>query len=102
MSRAAANGGPYGVHCSQVIAQALREVQKEAEEQGRGPQALAAIRRILQRLSHDPMNFGEPLYRLPVLRMQIRQGAVRPLFIDFAVCEDQPQVFIRGIKLLPQ
>jgi hypothetical protein len=63
---------------------------------------LDAIRQILKRLQQDPMDFGEPLYRLPALRMQICHGAVGPLFIDFAICEDQPLVFIKGVTLLGQ
>ena len=50
---------------------------------------------------NDPYDFGEPLYRLPALRMQIRHGAILPLFIDYGVCEDRPLVFIRGVTLLP-
>jgi hypothetical protein len=33
--------------------------------------------------------------------MQVRHGVIRPLFVDFAVCEDKPFVFIKGITLLP-
>ena len=39
-------------------------------------QVLTAIRTISQRLSHDPVEFGEPLYRLPALRLQIRHAVV--------------------------
>jgi hypothetical protein len=60
--------------------------------QGRGERVLSAIRQVWQRLSRDPNNFGEPLYRLPALRMQVRCGAARPLAIHFAVCEGRPLV----------
>jgi hypothetical protein len=42
----------------------------------------------------------EPLYYLPALRMHVRHGGIGPLFIDFAVCEDHPLVFIKGATLL--
>jgi hypothetical protein len=100
MPAPASNGGFYEVHCSGAIGKALRRVQRRANQDGRGPQALAAIRRILKRLREAPMQFGEPLYRLPVLRMQIRSGVIPPLVIHFAVCEDQPLVFIKGVALL--
>jgi hypothetical protein len=61
---------------------------------------MAALKIIVERLEHEPWEFGEPLYHLPVLKMQLRCAAVRPLFIDFAVCEDQPLVFVKAIKLL--
>jgi len=37
---------------------------------------------------------GEPLFRLPALRMRVRQVAIRPLYINYAVCEDHPLVFL--------
>jgi hypothetical protein len=61
---------------------------------------LAAVRVVWRRLSHDPNRFGEALYRLPVLRMHLRSGLVRPLVVHFAVCEDRPVVFIKGVTLL--
>jgi hypothetical protein len=100
MPASGGNGGPYEVHCSGVITQKLRDIQRQATEEGRGEAVLAAIRQIYQRLQQDPMDFGEPLYRLPVLRMQVRHGGIGPLFIDFALCEDTPLVFIKGATLL--
>jgi len=102
MPRSADNGGRYEVHCSGRIAKGLKEIQKRAKEEGRGEQVLSAIRHIWHRLSDNPSEFGEPLYRLPALRMHVRHGAVHPLFIDFAVCEDQPLVSIKGVTLLPE
>lgn len=100
MPSAADNGGPFQVDCSRVVARELRRLQERAVLEGRGDLVAAAFRQILKRLKHDPRQFGEPLYRLPALRMQIRQGAIRPLFINFGVCEDRPLVFVRGVKLL--
>jgi hypothetical protein len=95
-------GQRYYVHLATAIAQRLRQIQRQATREGRGEAVLAAFREIIDRLSRAPADFGEPLYRLPVLRMQVRHGAILPLFIDFAVCEDLPLVFIRGIRLLTQ
>jgi hypothetical protein len=94
------NGGPYKVHCSAAIAKALRQLQRRAKREGRGEAALSAFRQIVQRLGQAPFDLGEPLYRLPVLRMQVRCCSVRPLAVDFAVCEDRPLVFIKGVTLL--
>jgi hypothetical protein len=102
MPRYASNGGPYEVACSGVIARSLKQIQKRAKEQGRGEAVLFAIRRIWHRLSIDPIDFGEPLYRLPALRLQVRHGANGPLLIYFAVHEDRPIVFIKGAVLLPE
>ena len=90
----------YDVHFSGAMADRLRQIQRQASLEGRGEAVLAAFRQIVQRLERDPLDFGEPLYRLPALRLRVRQGAFRPLFVDFAVHEDRPLVFIKGIKLL--
>jgi hypothetical protein len=94
------SGELYEVHCSGVIALALKDAQRRATLEGRGPQALSAIRTIRRYLATDPVRFGERLYHLPALRMQVRCAIVLPLAVHFAVCDDRPLVFINGIKLL--
>jgi hypothetical protein len=97
---APAPDGFWTVRCSSVIADRLRQIQAKANRQGRGKKAVDAIRKILYRLRTAPQEFGEPLYRLPVLKMQIRQAVIRPLAVNFGVCEEQPLVFLNGIRLL--
>jgi hypothetical protein len=101
MPRPTNDGGRYEVHCSGLIARRLKQIQKRAKIQGRGEQVLSAIRQIWHRLSYEPLEYGEPLYHLPALRLQVRHGATGPLLIDFAVHEDLPLVFIKGVTLLP-
>lgn len=100
MASAGAEGGAYQVHNSTAIAQAFRRLQRQATREGRGEELLRAARAVYEHLRQSPLEFGEPLYRLPALRKQIRCVAVRPLYVDFAVCEDQPLVFIKAVKLL--
>jgi hypothetical protein len=78
----------------------IRQIQRQAEHEGRGPDALAALRRVYQRLRREASDLGEPTYRLPGLRLQMRTCAVGPLLVDFAVHEDRPVVFVKGMKLL--
>jgi len=59
-----------------------------------------AFRWTIQRLKLDPTALGEPLYRLPALRMLVYTVVVRPIAVDFGVCTDRPMVFIKDIKLL--
>ncbi len=100
MTKAGDNGKRFEVHCSPVVARSLRQLQHQASESGRGAAVVEAFREIVRRLRHDPFHTGEPLYRLPALRMQLRCCVIRPLVVDFAVCEDKPLVFIKGAKLL--
>jgi hypothetical protein len=90
----------YTVHCSGVVIDAIRGVHRQAWREGRGEAVTQALRQIVRRPQSDPTTVGEPAYRLPVLRMQIRSVILRPLVVDFAVCEDRPMVFIKGVKLL--
>ena len=90
----------WEVRASGAVFSRLRELQRQASREGRGDEFLEAVRQVYQNLRNQPTSFGEPLYRLPTLRLQVRSGAVRPLFVNFAVSEDRPLVFIKGVKLL--
>ena len=100
MPGAEANGGRFHVHASGLIVQTLKRIQRQASLQGRGPEVLSAIRELHRRLTHDPFGFGEALYHLPALRMEVRSGIVGPLGVFFAICEDRPLVFVGGVRLL--
>jgi hypothetical protein len=85
---------------SATIAEAIRQLQRQASREDRGEEFLRAIRTTVERLRNDPMEFGEPLYYLPNLRLHVRTGAVRPLCVEFAVSEDRQQVFLKVVRLL--
>jgi hypothetical protein len=85
---------------SGVIAEAIRQLQRQASREGWGAHFLQALRKIVERLRSSPSDLGEPLYRLPALRMEVRCVVLRPIYIDFAVCEDRPLVLIKAVKLL--
>ena len=84
------------------MAERLRRLQRQAAREGRGQAMVAAFKRLVHRLQRNAPGVGEPLYRLSVLRMQVRTVVIRPLAVDFAVCEDRPLVFIKSIQLLTE
>jgi hypothetical protein len=90
----------YEVHMSEHDRSLLKQRYLEAAQAGKGNQFLSALRQIAQRLREDPLNFGEPLYRLPGLKLLVRQAAVLPLVVDYTVHETRPLVFVRGFKVL--
>jgi hypothetical protein len=102
MARFRNNGGPYEVHCSGNIAKALHQLLLQAAQQGRAEAFIAALRQMDRRLASAPTRLGEPLYRLPALRMQIRSALIPPLVVHFGVCEDKQLVFIKGVELLAE
>lgn len=97
------NGQPrFSVRISGAVAATLKKLQRQAWRERRGEAFLTAFQAISARLIPDPMGFGEPLYHLPALRLQVRHGIMRPLMVYFAVHEDEPLVFIKGVTLLPE
>src|SRR4051794_1138994 len=96
------NGAPlvYHVSMSEQIREAIKQRHREAAQTGKGDRFLATLKRIYERLRADPLQFGEALFRLPALKLLVCQAALAFLVIDFAVHEEQPLVFIRGLKVL--
>jgi hypothetical protein len=59
-----------------------------------------ALAQAIAKLRDNPEQLGEPLYRLPALRMQVFTAVIRPIAIELAVCTDRPLVFIKAVRLL--
>jgi hypothetical protein len=91
---------PYDVRMSAQSKEALKRFHRRAIELDIGHALLDALRGIVERLRTDPLTFGEPMYRLPSIRMGVRHGAIFPLYVDYAVHEEKPLVFIRGFRFL--
>jgi hypothetical protein len=93
------NGDPrYDVEISGTNAADI--LARQASRAGIGREFVAAFRAVIARLRRDPNHFGEPLYRLPTMRLQVRCAVIRPLVVDFAVSEERPEVYIKSVKLL--
>ncbi len=90
----------YRVVFSEQTKTELKHRHREAMQRGIGQQFLTSIRRIVERLRTNPLNFGEPQYRLPALKLLVCQAVVSKLVVDYAVHEDLPLVFIREIRVL--
>jgi hypothetical protein len=97
-----ANGTPPGfsVGVPGVIRDQLRDVAERAAEVGMGGRVNAAFGAIISRPQRDPREFGEALYDLRGMRMQVRAGAIDPLYIEYGVHDEQPVVVIRRVRWL--
>jgi hypothetical protein len=100
MSSAANGQQHFRIAFSAAVAESIRRLVRRATREGRGKAFLLALRQAIDRLRDDPTDFGEPLYRLPALRMQIRCAVIGPLGIDFAIRENERVVFVKTVKLL--
>jgi hypothetical protein len=96
------NGGSFRVHSSKDVAVAFEKLYRRAKAKGQADAFIAAARDIAARLQRDADEFGEPLYNLPALNLEVRHAMVAPLLIYFAVHKDRPLVFIKRVALLPE
>lgn len=96
------NGPPrqYSISMSKVQRAKLKQLHQEQDALGLGQQFLSAYRTIVRRLQTDPKVFGEALYRLPALQLELHQAIVAKIVVDYAVHEHLKFVFIQGFKVL--
>lgn len=52
------------------------------------------------RLNRDPSEFGEPMYHLDGMQMEVRKAAIEPLYIEYGVHDEWPVVIIRRVQWL--
>jgi hypothetical protein len=90
----------YHVDMSVELKKKLKTAYHKAAHQNRGDAFLAALKQINHRLATDPDVFGEPKYNFQQLRLQIRNAAVLPIFVEFSVSMEHRVVFIRSILLM--
>ena len=96
------NGEPrqYSVSMSQAQRAKLMQLLHEQDAKGGGERFYRAYRQIIRRLERDPRIFGERLYTLPAVRLEIRTAAIAPLVVDYGVHEEKKFVFIQGFKVM--
>jgi hypothetical protein len=94
------NGMTYRLSASSLVRQALRELLIRASAAGIDADVIRAVKIIRERLTHDPLGFGEPLYQLPTGKLEVRLGAVPPLSVRYAVHQEQPLVFLLAVTPL--
>jgi hypothetical protein len=96
------HGDNFEIIISPKIAQQVRGLHRRAAREGVGRAFVTTFQTLVFRLRSAPDDFGEPMYRLPALRMQIRCAVVPPLIVHFGVCEDRPTVYVKGVDSLTE
>jgi len=90
----------YHVDLSGETHKRIKALYLKATRENRAEAYIAAFKEIVRRLEHDPDEFGEPLYRLPVLNILIRKAIIIPLAVEYSVSDNHHLVIIKGIKLM--
>jgi hypothetical protein len=95
-----ANEPPYEIISSGAVNDAFRRLLLRAIDQGAEPAVIHAMRRIWSRLESDPLTFGEQVFDLTRMHLQMRVASIRPLGIFYGVDAAARRVFIARIALL--
>jgi hypothetical protein len=86
----------YTLHASKQVETILEQLHQQAVNAGTSQKFTAALVLIANRLQADPLALGEPLYRLPALKLLVCQAVVLLLVVIFAIHDELPLAFIRG------
>jgi len=96
------NGNPFVFHValSEKSKGILKAQHRKAALAGTGNKFISSLRQVHDRLRTDPKDFGEPLYRLPALRLTVFQAVVAPLVVIYGVHEEKSLVLVQTFKIL--
>ncbi len=95
------NGSPeFKVVLAHHLKLQADQLHDVAQEQGLGTDFIDALKQIDLALRRDPRGFGDPLFRLPALKLTIYIRAVFPLAVNYGVHDKLPLVIVRGFRLM--
>jgi hypothetical protein len=94
------NGKTFQLVVSGAVLQSLKDLLARAAAVGLDDVVIQAVKQTRQQLTYDPFGFGEPIYRLQHLRLEVRMAVVSPLAVQFAVHQDKPLVILRSVTPL--
>lgn len=90
----------YYVDASAEMSKRIKHLHQLAIEQDRGELFISSFKEIYSRLHANPFEFGEPLYTLPMLRLEVRTASILPVVVTYGVSKDSPMVVIKDVQLL--
>lgn len=92
--------GRYSVDLTGVARADYLAAIRAAEEVEAGQSVIDGLSRIWARLQHDPREFGEPMYHLDAMRMEVRNAAMASIYVEYGVHDDKPVVLVRRVRWL--
>jgi hypothetical protein len=93
---------PQGFRVDRVpeVNRQVRALGEEAARRGLRAEYLAALRRIVQRLQTDPVEWGEPEYHTALPGGLVCRGVVDPVCVQYAIYAEERAVLILNLSLL--
>ncbi|MCI0378935.1 MAG: hypothetical protein L0215_15110 [Gemmataceae bacterium] len=92
---------PFEVVYFQSALDEFRELYHRAKVAGVEQQVLEAGKEIDKQLRLDPIGFGDPVYPLRGLNLQVFGRAISPVFVHYAIHESECVVFVSGFRAAP-
>lgn len=92
----------YHLSLSAALQAKLHRLHRRASREGRGAQFVRAFEAVVERLERAPTEYGDPLYRLPTMRLAVYQITIPPLIVHYAVSDDHPIVYFKSVKLFSE
>lgn len=93
--------GNYEVSISGATRELIVRLYDTAATAGLRSEFLAALRTVLARLRIDPINFGEEVLDLRVMRLTIKVGVVLPVAVEFGIYPARRLVLVRTFRFVP-
>jgi hypothetical protein len=78
-----------------------RRWRTQAAQVGLLGEFLAALRQVEWRLTHEPVDWGEPFHNLHGLHMIQRRAVEWFFLLTYAVNEEERFVYLQNVQLLP-
>jgi len=95
------NGSPFRVKISgAALAHQIKVLATTASTMGVKKEFLTSLAAIHQRLSKDPLGFGEPRFQTHNPNFMCRIGAMKPVAVHFAVHEELRLVLVLRVFLM--
>jgi len=86
--------GTFRVSISNAIISQVKQVLRTAQGLGDEDRFILALKQINERLENDPGSFGEPLFFLKGLGLDMRLAAAPPFAVTFGVNYAARTVFV--------
>src|SRR5262249_29206731 len=88
----------FRVTFNELLRQRVREYTQRAHDSGFGQRFLAEMQEIVERMATDPLNWGDPIYTLHSLGLQMFHRIHSGIHVEYGVNEPARVVFVRRVE----
>jgi hypothetical protein len=93
--------GAYRIITSAKVMQQLRDCQRQAEGEGLIQEFRGALMEVATHLRTDPLEWGDPQFRLHALDLLVCHRVLRRFHVSYALDQANRLVYLRELLLVP-